>query len=242
MGHAIWILILVVIWIITIAGTKSNGLLPPVFYIMPLVLTVPTVLWYARHSLKIAYLGHKLRKLQGEIAVTDKKRAESEKKRHEAKQREIATLPPVQRMTARIETQGSSVYLYLQVSEEERAAIIKYNLDEVVFEDRPMYDQDDIADAKKRGEERVEAIRGYSEAKVLEREISKQAEEGAVERMRKAREQVRLIDYMAYPYTRHCKTPYEATQYAAKLKQSLPKLKELVDQHITHQSSETIQL
>jgi hypothetical protein len=145
-------------------------------------------------------------------------------------------------MTARIDTDGEIVSLYLQISESERQTIIQYGLDQVVFEEYPEFDKADIIQFKVDDDERIAAIHGYSEQKIFEREISKQAQGDVMKQMRAARIQVRLIDYMAYPYTRYFKTKHEATQYAAKLKQSLPKIKEMVDLHANHQTSETIQL
>ena len=201
-----------------------------------------TILWTCRHLIGIAFSTHRIKKLDREIAASDTQAAQAEKERQQAQQAEIAALPPVARMTARIETNKMSVSLYLQLSEAERATVIQYELDQVVFEDSPKWDKEDIASAKISGEESVKSIRGYSEQKILEREIAKQANESHLEYMKTERQKVRLIDYMAYPYTRTFKTIPEATQYAAKLKEILPKIKELVDQHATHQSSETIEL
>ncbi len=57
MGGVVWILILVVIWIITLTNFNdlvSHGAIG--FFVFPILVTVPTILWYARHA-----IGRKMR-------------------------------------------------------------------------------------------------------------------------------------------------------------------------------------
>src|ERR1700733_6901503 len=126
-------LVLILVSVFMVVALANSPSLPAGLVFFSIVFVGGTILWVFRHAIASGARSRQLHKLQLSIAESDKKSGESEKKRHEAKQREIAALPPVQRMTARIETQRTTVSLYLQVSEEERAAIIKYNLDEVVF-------------------------------------------------------------------------------------------------------------
>jgi len=180
--------------------------------------------------------------LQKKWAENEAQYIESDKKRHEKKQAEIAALPPVGRMTARIETGKSSVSLYLQLPERDRETVIQYGLDQVIFETYPRYNADDLRRMKLEGQREVEAIKGNSQDAMLKREFRQQDTASWNQRAKSEKVEVRLIDYMAYPYTRYFNTPLEVTQYAAKLKLILPKIKELVDQHAVHQASETIEL
>ena len=234
------VLILISVFMVIAISNSPEKPAGLVFFIV--VFVVGTLLWVFRYAIQSALSALRIRKLDRSVAEADKQAAEAEKKQHEEKQAQIASLPPVQRMTARIETNAQSVSLYLQLSEKERATVIQYDLDQIVFEDYPKWDKAEIAESKRRGEEELDAIRGHSEQKMLHREIVKQANVAHIESMKTERQQVRFIDYMAYPYTRYFKTTPEATQYAAKLKQLLPKIKELVDQHATHKASETIEL
>src|ERR1700722_10518737 len=220
-----------------VALANSPPPLPPGLVFFAVVVVVGTVLWIFRRVIASAVRSRRSRKLDRSIAESSKRSAESEKKRHEAKQAAIAVLPPVQRMTARIETNNMSVSLYLQLSEQERQTIIQYGLDQVVLETYPRYEADDLRRMKLEGLQGIENIKGYSQEAILRREFRQQDEANWLERAKTEKVEVRLIDYMEYPFTRYFKTTPEAVQYAGKLKQILPKIKELVDQHATHQSS-----
>lgn len=155
----------------------------------------------------------------------------------DARKKRLAEAPPVDRMTARLHTNGTAVEIYLSISETERAVMIENRLDLFVFEERPKFTPEQVK-RHKTGLENDIAREQHPGVKEMYRGMLSAASNMAGEKI-----QIRLLDYLEYPYKREFETPYEAKQYADHFKTDiLPKIRKLLDDHQTHQQSETIRL
>jgi hypothetical protein len=111
--------------------------------------------------------------------------------------------------------------LYLMPSEEERAIILKYKLDELAIETDNKFTEEYLADS----EEQMRALTpGVSE------EIFKPGIGAGIDDLRKMKTQTLLNHYFDNPYTKHFDTRQDAHTYADKLeKEILPLIKSQID-------------
>jgi len=154
-------------------------------------------------------------------------------RRAEERKAELAAFPPVERMTARIDIRGQTLFLYLQVSEEERAIINQSKLGEVVLEDYPMFSEDEITlFVYERARQLEQHDRGLRNPQVIQwsNEAAEAMLKTEIAAKRKQRRQVHLYAYLHMPYERYFPTMVEAQAYGEKLKKEiLPKIKQLIE-------------
>jgi len=131
------------------------------------------------------------------------------------------------------------VSLELFPTEEQRAIILEYKLDELAIEDEPAWDAEwlDRYDGEHRWEF-IKNIGGHKDPDTLE-----WADQQFNERLREYQQQRSITvvaDYFNNPYVRSFRTSHEAHLYANKLKQEiLPGIKALVEEYKSRSKSET---
>lgn len=135
-----------------------------------------------------------------------------------------------------------SVDMLLELSEEERAIVIKNDLHTFVLEEKARYTQRDLERMRYEGRQRSESYRGNSSDAMLMREISKHTEGYSVELMKEQRDFTHLGDYLVKPYTCTFGHPHEAKQFGDTLKSKiLPHIKEVIDSYRDHKTVQTLE-
>ncbi len=134
------------------------------------------------------------------------------------------------------------VDLFLMPSEEERAIIRKFGIDQILIEDRPRYSPEEIVQweaALKGTSDRIAAqIRGRADPSVLYEDIPDRVNERRVQRIRTS-----LGEYFDFPHFRGFDTMHEAHTYASKLREEfLPKIRGLIEEYRTRRDEETFSL
>ena len=137
------------------------------------------------------------------------------------------SVPPVDEMTWEFGEPGTVVQLYLALSQEERALIKHWGLDEIPLEEESLFDDealDKLAQAQQK-----ELLREKDEGKLaaLRVEHLQQIETA------KAQKWGRTIEYyLQWPYTREFETRFQATQYRNRLEQQiLPNFRKTLDEY-----------
>ena len=130
-----------------------------------------------------------------------------------------------------------TVDMILQLSETERAIIGEHQLQHLVIEDAPLFNEDQLRKIRLQDQAEIAAIKDPV-AKI----ISEQSREMGHDQLKKDRKQTFLGDYLVSPFTRMFDTPPEAKSYADKLKTKiLPQIKQHIDAYRDHKQSETIE-
>jgi hypothetical protein len=137
------------------------------------------------------------------------------------------SVPPVDEMTWEFGEPGTTVKLYLALSQEERAIIKRWGLDELPLEEEPLFDDtalDKLAEAQ-------------------QKELLQEKDEGTLAALRiehrqqiktaKAQKWGRTIEYyLQWPYTREFETRFQATQYRNSLeRQILPNFRKTLEEY-----------
>lgn len=156
---------------------------------------------------------------------------------------EVSQLPPptynrppkVDEMTVHIERGGTLFRLYLNFSQQERAVIRGYGLDELVIEQEPIYSRQQIADMK--------ATYDAAIAKETDNKRKQTMRTTYGEQLRLAQSQVvtRYIrDFLLYPYERHFATALEVTEYSDKLRSALKQFQAKLITYLQQSESENV--
>jgi hypothetical protein len=133
-----------------------------------------------------------------------------------------------------------TVTVLLELTEEERATIQKYDLQKQVLEDRPRWTADEVAEARQRHIDSNQE--NLNSRNVTLKAIAEQGVEDADESMRNQRDRTTVADLLAQPCVVRYGKPLQAANYADRLKTKiLPALSELLKKHATAPKSETLE-
>jgi len=123
-----------------------------------------------------------------------------------------------------------NVKLLLEITEEERALILSFQLGAVVLDDQPTYTSEEIA---QREEMRRQDLEQHYHRKFQAdlREELRRDFEAEVAEMKKARTKIAVADLLLNPFVMKFKGPLAATQFSGRLRSEiLPKLRKLMDE------------
>ena len=121
-----------------------------------------------------------------------------------------------------------TVELYLALSYEERAAVIRFGLNEKVLEEEPLFDDDDLERIQRAQEKERRRAPDARTRAAFDAEHQTQLNQAKRETWGKTIEY-----YLTYPYTKTLPTPYQATLYRKKLEQKiLPDIRNMLKEYV----------
>jgi hypothetical protein len=154
-----------------------------------------------------------------------------------------AALPIVEKMTATVSVRGKTVFLQIALTEQERAAIQQNQLGGIVIESTPMFSEEELEESAHELESHLKTIDpildtdGFVDG--LRRDNRKH-----IDQRRQMNHETKLAQYLDPLFKRPFETPYEANEYADKLKTKiLPEIKKIIASNMRiGESTETIEL
>jgi hypothetical protein len=134
-----------------------------------------------------------------------------------------------------------AVDLILEFSERDRATVLQYQLDQIVFETIPAFRDDEIIVFMDNYEEEYNRHSSTSRNGLLVRAMMDQQKKSFNDYRAEKRE-ITLADYMKSPFTRIFRTLSEANDYSDELKTNLLlKVKTLLDRNLDRKTTETVE-
>jgi len=145
------------------------------------------------------------------------------------------------RGTEEVDVIRHAVDMILELSERDRATILQYQLDQVVFEKVPAYRNDQILTILEDFDKEYNSYSSTSSSGLLSRAMMDRRRRDYKSYAAETKETI-LADYMKVPYTRIFETLPEANDYSDKLKtELLPKVKDLLDRNVDRKSTQTVE-
>ena len=120
---------------------------------------------------------------------------------------------------AKIERDRTTIRLYLNLSQQDRAIVSAFGLDEIAYEDEPLYSREALDRKRQEFDQELATVTDANrraELRLFQADTLKGLQTRRVKRG--------LSDYLAYPYERIFETAYEATEYSNTLEKIVRKI------------------